>query len=779
MPNRNPQLTADLPANATEFQSLLRTLTGIAEELSPASFKAVSQIFDHLGTPQTLDTGAAAGRFYGRLNIKLFLNSDILDAIYGKAAAQGLTFNYHAKKAIAWSIHSGNTSLYRAAIEKYCPDESLAESLISLFGGSSHQATRDQLSIEMTKPTKLRKAHDRVVAQDVQDSAAACLVWALWDNDDLRRYFASDDEHRVVDPEFMAGLRRLKPEIFLRHRSLVVRQVRPPTAAASPDRYHTLRTQLAGWLAAEFEALDNHGYLAINIVVSGPNNASAWELAADLTLFAERHKEERLEKLYFRSESIRDETAEHVRDIDLEAARFDLAFDGFTYRDLFVLHDNDGQIVRLVLLFQKNERDETLIPCPTCRGTDIAGNSYPTLGVRSWECRNVLCPDRSIYNRGKRYSLKGLVTQEAIETPGNEIPIESIRRWRRDVLNFAGDDDITEMMVRHYSMVGDAVVLLGGLKPPLDHLGRIFSESSLRAKQGSDQFWDSHFFHRYAIGKPGAEYQSHHASDFKVVGSEESWMVVRGDCREVIANYPNDHFDGAVTSPPYFNAREYSQWSNLYCYLYDMRLIHRELLRVLKPGAIYGFNVFDYFDNERTITFSAMANKRIALSALFVDLFRRIGFTLVGNLVWDKGDIEGKRAYNAGNLTPFYQSPLNCWEHILLFEKPGGDRIGEIVDPRRIRRIRPVFKMVRGQNLLGHSAPFPIEVPQAVLEGLPRDSLVLDEFGGSGTTARAAMSLGQRSVLAEQNPEYFELAVTLTSRFAEDLESRTIQASLF
>ena len=51
-------------------------------------------------------------------------------------------------------------------------------------------------------------------------------------------------------------------------------------------------------------------------------------------------------------------------------------------------------------------------------------------------------------------------------------------------------------------------------------------------------------------------------------------------------------------------------------------------------------------------------------------LFRRVGFRLCGNVVWDKGDIEGKRAFNSGNYSPYYQSPFNCWEHILVFGKP-------------------------------------------------------------------------------------------------------------
>ncbi|WP_424054244.1 DNA methyltransferase, partial [Planktothrix agardhii] len=106
---------------------------------------------------------------------------------------------------------------------------------------------------------------------------------------------------------------------------------------------------------------------------------------------------------------------------------------------------------------------------------------------------------------------------------------------------------------------------------------------------------------------------------------------------------------GAVTSPPYYNAREYSQWSNIYCYLYDMYNISKEVFRCLKHGSPYLFNIFDYFDNENIIVFSDMGKKRLILSSYISFIFRHIGFTHLGNIAWDKGEIEGNRNFNQGN----------------------------------------------------------------------------------------------------------------------------------
>jgi hypothetical protein len=186
--------------------------------------------------------------------------------------------------------------------------------------------------------------------------------------------------------------------------------------------------------------------------------------------------------------------------------------------------------------------------------------------------------------------------------------------------------------------------------------------------------------------------------------------VYQGDCFEILSEMPESSIDGAVTSPPYYNARSYSEWPNIYCYLFDIDNSARQVFRALKPGSLYLFNVFDYFDNENNLALSAMGKKRMILGAYVVNLFRRVGFEIRGNVVWCKGEIEGKRNFNQGNRSPYYQFPFNCWEHVLVFRKPGGGC--RTYHFPKILAAKPVIKMVRGKNVLGHSAPFPPAIPK-------------------------------------------------------------------
>ncbi|MGQ0540535.1 MAG: DNA methyltransferase [Blastocatellia bacterium] len=56
---------------------------------------------------------------------------------------------------------------------------------------------------------------------------------------------------------------------------------------------------------------------------------------------------------------------------------------------------------------------------------------------------------------------------------------------------------------------------------------------------------------------------------------------------------------------------------------------------------------------------------------------------------------------------------------------------------------------------MGHPAVFPVDLPIFFIKLLcPEDGFVVDPFGGSGSTGVAALSLGRRCVLIDNNPQY-------------------------
>jgi len=302
---------------------------------------------------------------------------------------------------------------------------------------------------------------------------------------------------------------------------------------------------------------------------------------------------------------------------------------------------------------------------------------------------------------------------------------------------------------------------------------------------------------------------------------DDGVKIIWGNCLDVMKGMKPETIHLMVTSPPYYNAREYSQWKNLNDYLDDMRLIIREAYRVLDNHRVFVFNVGDIFDNDNISTTSTWGKRRIPLGAYFIKIFEEEGFTFVDDYIWDKGEVQSERHKNGNKPYPFYQYPMNCYEHILIFHKHRKDEtrypcpvcgclkvngnayseIGlkswecknlecferseanrgkrfslktittqgrqeekfaiekEFIKKwrRDIIKINPVIKInSKGENTLGHTAPFPAEIPEFAVKmySYPNE-YVLDPFGGSFTSVITAKKLDRIGVGIELNKEMF------------------------
>jgi DNA modification methylase len=615
----------------------------------------------------------------------------------------------------------------------------------------------------LNSPTLVRcDSKPRNWSQEILTSLFAAYVYSSFPEQVLHEINAPLGATQFYEADYWKHLQRNYTKLFSRSNSLSVVKVTSANLENGMG-YESFRRPYLNLIKDLYPKINNHGYLAFIIdPIRVDGESLHWMLYGDLVLYAEKHLSEKFVRYFFRPQNIAEATLKHIPQIDCSKAEFDSINIGFSYIDCFVLDDGDEQ--RLLVLFQKNQADETLIPCPKCRSNQVQGNSYSSMGVRSWECRNQLCPDRSKFNRGKRYSFLQLLKNEAIKNKEHIIPRESVKSWIRDVQPRREDHEVLEMLIRHYTLAGDTIHVFNLSKDFAKGFGRtlIFENIECSSKLSTisefaidpSKFFDSSYFHRFIVEKTPRK------TDVTVRQIQtEQVRSILGDAFEVLGSIKEGTIDGAVTSPPYYNAREYSQWENIYNYLYEMYNINKEVYRVLKDGGVYLFNIFDYFDNEKNISLSAMGKKRMILGAYTLDIFRRIGFKCLGNIVWDKGDIEGKRGFNNGNFSPYYQSPFNCWEHIFIFVKKLKHNSRDIRFPNYLRQ-KPVFKMIRGKNRYGHTAPFPVEIPLLITERLGDNGVtVLDPFAGSMTTGVAALRSNIHSICIEKDEQFFEVGL--------------------
>jgi len=87
------------------------------------------------------------------------------------------------------------------------------------------------------------------------------------------------------------------------------------------------------------------------------------------------------------------------------------------------------------------------------------------------------------------------------------------------------------------------------------------------------------------------------------------------------------------------------------------------------------------------------------------------------------------------------------------------------IGARAVRNKRSVWSVATQPFSEAHFATFPVAlIEPCILAGSPAGGVVLDPFGGAGTTGVAAENLGRDSLLIELNPQYADIAARRTQQ---------------
>lgn len=242
--------------------------------------------------------------------------------------------------------------------------------------------------------------------------------------------------------------------------------------------------------------------------------------------------------------------------------------------------------------------------------------------------------------------------------------------------------------------------------------------------------------------------------------------VVLGDLRDTLKLIPDESFHLTFTSPPYYNARDYSIYPSYKAYLKFLEEVFKLTYDKTKEGRFLIVNTSPVIVPRISRQHSS---KRYPIPFDIHHFLMEMGWEFIDDIIWVKPEASVKNR-NAGFLQhrkPLAYKPNARTEYLMVYRKQTDKLIDwnirqydwETVKESKVKdgyetsnvwEIDPKFDKV-------HSAVFPVELCKRVIEYYSfKGDLVFDPFAGSGTFGRTAKYLDRYFFLTEQEPKYFE-----------------------
>jgi site-specific DNA-methyltransferase (adenine-specific)/site-specific DNA-methyltransferase (cytosine-N4-specific) len=277
-------------------------------------------------------------------------------------------------------------------------------------------------------------------------------------------------------------------------------------------------------------------------------------------------------------------------------------------------------------------------------------------------------------------------------------------------------------------------------------------------------------------------------ADIQLPGLFETKLgrLVIGDCLDVLKALPSESVDLFITSPPYDGQPKYGNGEKYERDWYEGFFLDvtAEIHRTLKP---HGSFVLNYRSKRH-------GDERGVLQYEMIFWLRRQGFLFCEDFIWGKPSPPPGRfnrflkdaveyCFQFAKSSRWQFFPENClsparWDakdrerrkklahnYVRANAQSGQGRKRvqagpDMVRPSTLLHLEPEFS----PNPSKHPARFPLELPTFFIKLLTKPGqLVVDPFGGTGTTALAAEMLDRRWLVTEIDPRY---AAVVPSRFA-------------
>ena len=259
------------------------------------------------------------------------------------------------------------------------------------------------------------------------------------------------------------------------------------------------------------------------------------------------------------------------------------------------------------------------------------------------------------------------------------------------------------------------------------------------------------------------------------------FQILHGDCRHTLSEVAENSVHLAVTSPPYYNAREYSTWPTYQDYLNFLEEVFTQVYRVLDEGRMFVVN------SSPVISMPEKPGKedstRWPIPFHIFNLCEKVGFKYIDDIQWVKP--EGAAPNRNGAFyqirKPVMYKPNTITEAILVMQKPGKTVTqvlkqykGDVVEKSLVKDgyERSNAWRFNPETASKHTAPYPVELTDRVVQyySFVGDT-VLDPFSGSGTTGVSAVSHDREYLGCELHQEYVDMATERIQQYDSSLKA--------
>lgn len=255
-------------------------------------------------------------------------------------------------------------------------------------------------------------------------------------------------------------------------------------------------------------------------------------------------------------------------------------------------------------------------------------------------------------------------------------------------------------------------------------------------------------------------------NDFKFKQKYENEIVL-GDIRDVLKKIPDEIFDLTFTSPPYYNAKDYTIYKSYEEYLTFLEEVFREIHRTTAEGRFFILNTSPVILPRVSRAYSS---KRYAIPFDIHPRISKLGFDFIDDIIWAKPGPSAKNR-NGGfyqHRKPLGYKPNMVIEYVMVYRKHTNKLIdwniqqipNDILEQSKIKGTYDMTNLwqIGPSSDKSHPAPFPKKLVENIIKFYSyKNDLVLDPFAGRGTVGEVCKQLDRNYFLVDNKKEYVDL----------------------